>query len=123
MTNIIKHYEIERVSIRFTHEEFNKAVRYKAFNNGSKNFLTEERKREMATEQQKLIVALRKEMNIKGAYSTLAEYQNKKMTILPSLEDETEYIIVFFDVEVDERALPLKVDLEQNLFYLEERID
>lgn len=123
MTNTIKHYEINRVAINFTHDELNKAVRYKAFNNGSSEFITEERKKEMFTEQQKLIVALRKEMHAEGAYPSLAEYQNKKMSILPSLEDETRYIMIFFDVEVDDRLLNLKINFEENLFYLEERID
>ena len=120
---IKKHYEIHRVAITISHEAFNKAIRYKAFNNGGDKFLTEDRKREMIDEQQKFIVALRSEMHENGAYKELSTYQNNKMTILPYPEDINQYILIFFDKEVDDNMLNLRVDLEKDLFYLEEVID
>lgn len=117
----IRHYEIHRELIKITHEAFNKAVRYKAFNNATDKFITEERKQEMLQEQKRFIIALREEMKSDGVYPDLAEYQNKKMTILPSNIKDNEYLLVFFDKEVDEYAsTKLRYDEEKDLLYLEE---
>ena len=121
--NIKRYYEIKRAIITISHEAFNKAIRYKAFNNNSDKFITADRKKEMHDEQQKFIVAIRSEMNPNGAYKELAAYQNKKVTIIPTDEDINTYLLIFFDKEVDDRRLKVLLDSQANLFYLEEMID
>lgn len=121
--NIKRYYEIKRAIITISHEAFNKAIRYKAFNNNSDKFITADRKKEMQDEQQKFIVAIRSEMNPNGAYKELAAYQNKKVTIIPTDEDINTYLLIFFDKEVDDRRLKVLLDSQANLFYLEEMID
>jgi HSP90 family molecular chaperone len=121
--NIRRYYEIKRAIITISHEAFNKAIRYKAFNNNSDKFITADRKKEMQDEQQKFIVAIRSEMNPNGAYKELAAYQNKKVTIIPTDEDINTYLLIFFDKEVDDRRLKVLLDSQANLFYLEEMID
>ena len=120
--NIKRYYEIKRAIITISHEAFNKAIRYKAFNNNSDKFITADRKKEMQDEQQKFIVAIRSEMNPNGAYKELAAYQNKKVTIIPTDEDINTYLLIFFDKEVDDRRLKVLLDSQANLFYLEEMI-
>ena len=121
--NINRYYEIKRAIITISHDAFNKAIRYKAFNNNSDKFITADRKKEMQDEQQKFIVAIRSEMNPNGAYKELAAYQNKKVTIIPTDEDINTYLLIFFDKEVDDRRLKVLLDSQANLFYLEEMID
>lgn len=118
-----RYYEIHRAVVTINHEAFNKAIRYKAFNNNSDKFITEDRKKEMQDEQQKFIVAMRKEMTPEGAYKELSEYQNKKVTIIPSHKNINKYLLVFFDKEVNDTRLKVVLDSELNLFYLEEMVN
>lgn len=116
----MRYYEIHRDIFVVKHKDFNKAVRYKAFNNASDKFITAERKQEMLTEQKKFILALRAQMTPDGAYPNLAQYQNKKMTIIPSTKKDDEYLLVFFDKDTDNKgSTNLHIDKEKNLLYLE----
>ena len=116
----MRHYEIHRTLIQIKHERFNKAIRYKAFNNGTNKFITEERKQEMFQEQMKFILALRAEMKPNGVYPDLTEYKDKKMSIIPIESDDSMYMLIFFDKDIDDKKTIIKYDKEQDLLYIED---
>ena len=115
----MRYYELRREVFTMSNKEASEAIRNEAFVKQG-HVPTEAEKESMFKAQSLFIEDVRKSMKEGQPLEELKEYHDNKFAIMPSKVDEMEYLIVIFDMKVDELTgmLPIHYDKEEDKFYL-----